>query len=94
MSDSLIAFQPGDRGAVEHDALGQHVVVDRADVLGGVVPLPARIREPEIDVLTSFSLIRSITFLTFAIGASRLVVFVVRRGQCPYPPSPPKIGGI
>ena len=41
----------GDRGAVEHDALGQHVGADCLDVIGQVLPLAARIGEAEIDEL-------------------------------------------
>jgi len=38
----------GDRGAVEHDAFGEGVFVDRGNVPGHVLPFAARIREAEI----------------------------------------------
>ena len=40
----------GDRGAVEHDAVGEHVLVDDRHVEGDVLPLAARIGEAEVDV--------------------------------------------
>ena len=43
-------FPAGDRRAVEHDAVGQHVLVHCSDGLGSVLPFPAGIGEPEIDV--------------------------------------------
>ena len=41
----------GDGRAVEHDAVGEHVFVDHRHVEGHVLPLAARVRETEIDVL-------------------------------------------
>ena len=41
----------GDRRAVEHDAVGEHVLVDDRDVEGHVLPLAARVGEPKVDVL-------------------------------------------
>ena len=40
----------GDRGAVEHLAFGERVLVDHGDVEGDVLPLAARIGETEVDV--------------------------------------------
>ncbi len=40
-----------DRRSVEHHAVGEHFLVDDRDVEGHVLPLAARIREPEIDIL-------------------------------------------
>ena len=40
----------GDRGAVEHLAFGKGLLFDHGDVEGDVLPLAARIGEPEIDV--------------------------------------------
>ncbi len=40
----------GDRRAVEHDAFGQQVLVDRRDVVREVMPLAQRIGEAEVDV--------------------------------------------
>ena len=40
-----------DRGAVEHDPVGEHVLVHRADRLGHVLPLAARVGEPEVHEL-------------------------------------------
>ncbi len=40
----------GDRRAVEHHAVGQEILGDRADMMGQVLPLAARIGEAEIDV--------------------------------------------
>ena len=39
----------GDRGAVEHDAVGEHVLVDLDDVHGHVLHLALRIGEAQID---------------------------------------------
>ncbi len=44
------ALPAGDRRTVEHDAFAQQVLVDGHDMLGGVLPLAARIGEAEIDV--------------------------------------------
>jgi hypothetical protein len=44
-------FPASNRRSVEHDAVGEHVLVDDRDVERHVLPLAARIREPEIDVL-------------------------------------------
>ena len=41
----------GDRGAVEHDAVAERFLVDRGDVLRGVLPLAARIGEAQVDIL-------------------------------------------
>src|SRR5262249_12506924 len=40
----------GNRGSVEHDAVGEGVFVDRGDVGGDVLPFAARVGEAEIDV--------------------------------------------
>ncbi len=40
----------GDRRAVEHDALGQQILVDGLDRLGEVLPFAPRVGEPEVDV--------------------------------------------
>ena len=40
----------GDRRAIEHDALGEGIRLQRRDVLRGVMPLAARVGEAEIDV--------------------------------------------
>ena len=40
----------GDRGAVEHDAVAEHLLLDGGDVLRGVLPLAARIGEPQVHV--------------------------------------------
>jgi len=40
----------GDRGAVEHDALAERILVDRRDIGGDVLPLAAWIGETEVDV--------------------------------------------
>ena len=40
----------GDRGAVEHRAFGEGLLVDHADVEGDVLPLAARVGEAEVDV--------------------------------------------
>jgi hypothetical protein len=40
----------GDRGAIEHDAFREGVLIDRADVHRRVLPLAARIREAEVGV--------------------------------------------
>ncbi len=40
----------GDRGAVEHDALGKRVLFDHADVESHMLPLAARIGEAQVDV--------------------------------------------
>jgi hypothetical protein len=40
----------GDRRAVEHDALGQQVLVDGLDRLGEVLPFAPRVGETEVDV--------------------------------------------
>ena len=39
----------GDRGAVEHDAVGEHVFVDLDDVHGHVLQLALRIGEAQVD---------------------------------------------
>ena len=41
----------GDRGAVEHRAFGEDVLVDQREVEGDVLPLAARIGEAEVDIL-------------------------------------------
>jgi hypothetical protein len=41
----------GDGRAVEHDAVGEHVFVDLADVHGHVLHLAARIGEAKVDEL-------------------------------------------
>ena len=46
--DGLPAF---DRRAVEHDALGQQVLIDGADMLRDMLPFSARVGETEIDIL-------------------------------------------
>ena len=40
----------GDRGAVEHDALAERILLDRRDISRDVLPLAARVGETEIDV--------------------------------------------
>src|SRR5204863_9368689 len=40
----------GDRGAVEHQAFREHVLVDQAGVEGDVLPLAARVGETQVDV--------------------------------------------
>ena len=41
----------GDRGTVEHDAIGEGLFLDGADVLRGMVHLAARVGEAKVDVL-------------------------------------------
>ena len=41
----------GDRAAVEHDAVAERVLVDGRDVLRRVLPLAARVGEPQVHVL-------------------------------------------
>ena len=41
----------GDRGAVEHDAVLERIIVDEGRTHGQVLPLAARIGEPEIDIV-------------------------------------------
>ena len=45
------AFPAGDRGTVEIDAVFNHVLVDRIDVLVGMLPLSAQVAELESDIL-------------------------------------------
>ena len=40
----------GDRGAVEHDAFREDLLVDHRHVEGDVLPLAARVGEPEVDI--------------------------------------------
>ena len=40
----------GDRGAVEHDAVAERLFLDGGDVLRGVLPLAARIGEPQVHI--------------------------------------------
>ncbi len=56
----------GDGGAVEHHALGQHVLVHGVHVLGDVLPLAARIGEAKIDIFR-FMLLDQIEHL-FRVG--------------------------
>ena len=42
---------PGNRRAVEHLAFGEGLFFDQADIEGDVLPLSARVRETEVDVL-------------------------------------------
>ena len=51
MSLSLIAFQAGDRAAVEHEAVGEVVVVDDARGHGQMLPLALGVGEAEVDPL-------------------------------------------
>ena len=50
MSELVDRLPPGDRRAVEHHALVEEILVDRAHVVGQMLPLAARIGEPEVDV--------------------------------------------
>ena len=49
MSDSLIAFQPAIELSVEHEAVGQHVLVDHPRGHGQVLPLALGVGEAEVD---------------------------------------------
>ena len=62
----------GDRGAVEHDAVAEHVLIDGGDVLRGVLPLAARIGEPQVHVFHGVLLEHLQHFAHAAGGACRL----------------------
>src|SRR5207248_1361174 len=56
----------GDRGAVEHQALGENFFVDHADVEGHMLPLAARIGETQVDVFHVIVLDRFLSLVSTA----------------------------
>jgi len=57
-------FPSGDRRAVKHDAVGEHLFIDGVNMLSSMLQLPRGSVKRRSTYFTSFSLIRSKTLLT------------------------------
>ncbi len=73
-------FPAGDRGAVEHDAVAKHLLVDGGDVLRRVLPFPARVGEPQIDIFDGV-LLQHLHHLADAVAVP--VAWPLRHPSCP-----------